>query len=274
MKKNTHHLLTLDTMNLKRQLNLYFILLLLSSNYCRGVSKTPISVDNDYIDMLRIDIKNDTLNSLLLENSNNKVDTLNYNNLYPNVFEYKYNKITLDTCIYDFAMINLSNKKIIKYIPPYLGVLCLEQVNTEKISAKLRTGFNFKDEGFDIHIFNIHKMNQKIYIEYINKIDTFKIKDYFISDINNIEKQQDILNFLVEKYFYKSFSNKKYIDSLESLHQLYEDYLDVSYINARSTLFHIDTTNYENLPSHYYNNILYKKKELLKTYNLSVSGLD
>ena len=166
----------------------------------------------------------------------NLIDTLIEKNFksserfYPPIFD----KAFADTCMEDVAIYDNENKKVLRYIPPYAGKLCVKHITENKVVVKFYSGFNRGDSGFvfsvttdtlirrgtEITHKEVNILESNIY-ERVKK--THKANDFFV---------------LTVKYLQLSFQEEKYIDSLIKIGD--RDYYDgipmIPYTTSKSII--------------------------------------
>ncbi|MCC5945218.1 MAG: hypothetical protein JJT94_09795, partial [Bernardetiaceae bacterium] len=149
----------------------------------------------------------------------NKIDTFHSSDIYPELFkllDYNNNK---DSCIESFGLIQISKEKVIRYIAPAIGSVCIEKATKNYLMVTIKTGVDSgnNQHAVDIHFFNYYKYSDSVYIEYINKVDDTLIGDCYMDQLYAASTEDEIFLIslcLIEKYAYKSFNDRSYIDSL------------------------------------------------------------
>lgn len=187
------------------------------------------------------------------------------NPLYPNIFDEIYK----DTCIYDFAIYDNKKDRIIRYIPPYAGKICIKHISKDKLIIKIESGFDFDRDNSKNVLTVVTDTLIKTSSGIIHK-EVNILKSSIYDRMKKTHKENDFLT-LTMKYLHLSFKNKKYIDSLINIDE--KKYNDIEYYKARSIIAFsslTDTTQSKILHNEWSKIMYYKKKEILHEQKITI----
>ncbi len=187
--------------------------------------------------------------------------------LYPNIFD----KIYQDTCIYDLAIYDNKKEKIIRYIPPYAGKICIKHIGKDKLIIKIQAGFDFEVYNSKNVVTVITDTLIKTPSEIIHK-EVNILQSSMYDRMKKTRKERDYLT-LTMKYLHLSFKNKKYIDSLINIEDRDNNNIPmIPYYKARSIIAFsslTDTTKSKILDSQWSKIMYYAKRQVLKEQKIN-----
>ncbi len=218
--------------------------------------KTVEEIEEKKIELETFKKRSDSINQALDSIATQQVK--NENPLYPNIFDEIYK----DTCINDFAIYNNKKDRIIRYIPPYAGKICIKHISKDKLIIKIEAGFDFERDNSKNVLTVITDTLIKTPSEIIHK-EVNILQSSIYDRMKKTHKEKDYLT-LTMKYLHLSFKNKKYIDSLINIDE--KKYNDIEYYKAKSIIAFsslTDTTQRKILHSQWSKIMEYKKNEIL-----------